>query len=137
MKTTKTPAIFRCGDGEGSGTLEVADLSVKDRLFRAMVRAGAVFLVGCISIIIPVLHFILFPLFFILSIALFFFFFSQKKLVLSGAATCPKCSSTIKIFQQQLTLPLIDVCEGCHRRVEVSLASFENCSSPHSSTEIK
>jgi len=75
-----------------------------------------------ISILIPVFHFVLVPLFFCLG-----FFFAHRGYksegeVLSGTTTCSHCNTEIIVKKAELNWPITEICQGCARVVRIEKA---------------
>ncbi|MDG0817374.1 hypothetical protein [Bdellovibrio svalbardensis] len=75
-----------------------------------------------LSILIPVFHFVLVPLFF----ALGFFFahrgYKSEGQVLSGSTTCPHCHTEVVVRKAELNWPITEICQGCARVVRIEKA---------------
>jgi hypothetical protein len=89
-------------------------------------RAIRVFLLcwtlAAISILIPILHFVLVPLFFFLGLIAPFFVVRRESVVLGGIGSCPFCAKRFAILQSANDWPLHSVCDSCHRHVRIEKA---------------
>lgn len=78
--------------------------------------------IALVSVLIPVFHFVLVPLFFFLG---FFFAYRGYKAegqVLGGETTCPHCQTPVQIKKQELNWPITEICQGCARVVRIEKA---------------
>lgn len=91
--TLKTPSV----DQFTMGSLEVQSWEHTDRLKRAFKIGGACFLAGLVSVIFPLVHWVLVPGLLLSSPVVFFWILNQERVVLGGASKCPKCSADFKI----------------------------------------
>jgi hypothetical protein len=73
-----------------------------------------------VSILIPLLHFILFPVLFLCGPFFAWQTFQQDALILGGTSECPKCRSPFKIISSKIKWPIKDVCGQCYQSVEIA-----------------
>lgn len=108
----------------GSDRKEPAQVFVKSwskgeiakRAFKAW---GFWWLLAAVSIFIPLLHFVLVPLFLLIGLVAPLLVSVQKTVVLGGQGTCPFCSETFEIIKCSDRWPLHDVCGACRRHVTI------------------
>ena len=74
------------------GEIRIQDWSQRERTVRALKFGGACWGAALVSIIIPLLHFILVPGFLLAGPILAFIIIGQENVVLGGEGTCPKMS---------------------------------------------
>jgi hypothetical protein len=92
-----------------------------ERLLRALKFSGMCWVAGSISIFIPLLHFILVPLFLISGPILFFFLLRQESVILGGEGTCPSCQSFLPIARSAFRFPCSDLCTRCYHLLRIEL----------------
>ena len=89
-------------------------------------RAIRVFLLcwalAAISILIPILHFVMVPFFFFLGLIAPFFVVRRKSVILGGSGACPFCAKRFIILRSANDWPLQSVCGSCHRHVRMERA---------------
>lgn len=101
------------------GELTVKIFTPTDKAFQAGKRLGLFWLIAVASILIPILHFVLVPLF--LAPGVFFAVrtYRSEGAVLRGTTTCPHCKADIKIQPGVLQWPLTEICQNCTRVVRM------------------
>lgn len=72
-----------------------------------------------ISVLVPLLHFVLVPLFFILGPVMFFIYQKKQSMVMGGEAICPDCGGRVEFHKQELHWPFKVVCETNYDHLEV------------------
>jgi hypothetical protein len=103
------------------GYLEIKIFNPADKTRTAIKKLALWWGLSILSILIPVFHFVLVPLFFFLG-----FFFARKGYksegeVLGGATSCPHCGAAIKVDKGELNWPVTEICQGCARVVRMEL----------------
>lgn len=101
------------------GVVIVQPLSETEKLIKALKKLGLFWGLALVSVLIPVFHFILVPLF--LTLGIYFALQSHKSQgqVLSGETRCPHCQSEIHIKPCELRWPLTEICQTCVRVVRM------------------
>lgn len=95
------------------GEAEVQAIS-KDKLFlKSLTYLTACWCVAIVCILIPVLHFILVPAFFLLGIYLAVRTTKLKDEIISGAISCPHCSQTVNLPRSAASWPHSEICQNC------------------------
>jgi hypothetical protein len=96
-------------------------LSNSERVKLAAARGGLFFFLAVASVFIPVFHFVLVPLFLILSV--FFAFKTRKAKAFVGAfsAPCPKCNQTIEMKAQYLEDEIRFFCPHCRDQLKLTV----------------
>lgn len=95
------------------------DLTRSERMARALRMFGILFGVGCFTIFIPILHFILPPLFLILAVVFATTTWLETGEVLRGEINCPNCQKTMQITKEAEDWPKIQRCGGCSYTLKV------------------
>lgn len=116
----ETPSTFerktlvcKVDDLETEGWVERRDLSNHERLARAGKIFGIFFGVALLTVFIPILHFILPPLFLIVGSVLAFGEYTGKGEMLNGEITCPNCKKVMTLPKETEEWPRTQRCEGC------------------------
>lgn len=104
------------------GLVYIQTFNQTQRTQVAMRKLGLFWGLAILSVLIPVFHFILVPLFFCLG-----FFFAHKGYksegqVLSGSTTCPHCHAEVTVKKAELNWPITEICQGCARVVRMEKA---------------
>lgn len=113
------PVIIKSSHGSKPGVVKVQRLNQEQRTKRAFKALGISFGLSIASIIVPILHFILVPGFFIAGPIFAYFLYKQKDMVMGGSGTCPGCSKPFSIARGAEVWPLEDVCGLCHEHVTI------------------
>lgn len=71
---------------------------------------------GGLSVFLPIAHFFLVPLFIIGGPIMALVISSQKKILLGGKGICPACQKDLVIEKGNLKWPLEELCNGCWRK---------------------
>lgn len=107
------------GEHTGVGVVHVRHVSIARRLFRAgLILLFWTVIAGC-SIIIPLLHFVLPPIFLCVGVYLSIRSFRRVEVIGAGEGTCPYCEKPFQIYPRALAFPFSDVCSDCHRSVRI------------------
>ncbi|MFS4457971.1 hypothetical protein [Bdellovibrio sp. HCB2-146] len=120
----KIPTIANVGDDRNTeGFLEVHLFSPREKLQQSLKKLALFWAIALVSVLIPVFHFVLVPLFFFLGI--FFAYRSSKSdgQVLGGRSTCPHCQKEVAIKRAELQWPLSEICQNCTRVLRISRKS--------------
>ncbi|MEW5741982.1 MAG: hypothetical protein AB1938_23910 [Myxococcota bacterium] len=98
-------------------TVQVTPLSVRARLGRGLKALGVLWLASVASIVLPGLHFVLVPGFFLAGLV--FFVLRVKGTVRLEVASfaCPKCSSPVPIEEGTSGWPASCACPDCCARL--------------------
>jgi hypothetical protein len=89
------------------------DLAKHERLARAGKMFGIFFGVALLTVFIPILHFILPPLFLIAGTVFFWTTYMETGEVLEGEYTCPNCKHKMVIPHEAEDWPKEQRCGGC------------------------
>lgn len=103
------------------GELRVQEWNKRERILRALKFGGACLGLAIVSIILPLLHFVLVPGLLLAGPIVAFFVLRQEAVVLGGKGTCPYCKKTMKIVRSAPRFPISDMCEHCHKSVTIEL----------------
>ena len=123
MSSKHTITIVDISNRQSTGEAEVAELSTSERLGRASLRGGIFTAVAVVCVLVPMLHFVLVPGFFITAIVAFIVTFRQTHLIESIRGTCPACSQPIE-FTRLKFLPLLkESCPKCRHVLKLSMST--------------
>jgi len=103
----------------GSGTVEKRVFEKKERTVRAFKAWGAAWGLALVSILIPMLHFLLVPFFLISGPFIFYWILGQEQVILGGKGECPECKKEFKIVRSPVKWPITDLCNHCQAQVKV------------------
>jgi hypothetical protein len=102
-----------------TGEVYVRAWSSSDRTKRAIKTFCVWLAVAVLSVAVPILHFFLVPLFFVLAVIMAGVTYAQTSVVLGGEGTCPFCGAKLDIVKKSNRWPLDEVCDRCKRHVSV------------------
>jgi hypothetical protein len=123
MNTESEETIILEGDNRTCGMIVVQNRSSATCIGRAILFSGMIFIVMLLSVFVPILHFVLVPLFFVIGVVVFIANLRAAKSIARGEGSCPYCSVPFRIFPRPYRLPFSDVCEGCRRSVTIVAAA--------------
>ena len=72
-----------------------------------------------VSVLIPVFHFVLVPLFFFLGFYFTYRGYKSEGAVLGGSTKCPHCGAEVTVAKAALNWPISEICQGCARVVRM------------------
>ncbi len=103
-----------------AGSARIRALQPWERIRNALPKLGTFWGIGLFCVLLPLVHFILVPLFLCLGIYFAAKTAAVRGLVVSGAAPCPGCGSPYVLKPGLAQWPIADVCGGCRRDLELS-----------------
>lgn len=89
------------------------DFSVQERVLRAGKVFGILFAIGIGTVVVPLLHFILPPLFLLTACVFGTTTWLETSEVLEGEIACPNCTTLMNIPREAEEWPLKRRCAGC------------------------
>lgn len=95
------------------------DLTSGERLLRSFRSIAIFWIVALLSVFVPVLHFILVPLFIILGIVFGIMTFLQSSLILSGTVLCPSCKAEVQLVPNAESWPREQRCTSCYLMLKI------------------
>jgi hypothetical protein len=111
ISETRSIVIENDRGGDADGTLYVRKFSVMDRVLRALVMLGAIWLLAVISVLIPVAHFVLVPLLLLAGPVLALMRFRITEVNERVTGPCPTCGGDMAIpLDSSVRLPLWTYC---------------------------
>ncbi len=105
-----------------TGIVQLRHYEKNEQVVRTFKSLGICWIAALISILIPILHFILVPGLFLGGVFVAIFIYQQDKIVLGGTGTCPQCKAVFKIEKGTEKWPLDDVCSECQSHVVIEQA---------------
>ncbi len=87
--------------------------------FRAIKSLCTWWGLALLSILIPIAHFFLVPMFLLLGLVFPFITYGKSSVILGGLGTCPYCDKPFEIAQAPNRWPMNDICSDCSRHVKI------------------
>ncbi|MGE0528457.1 MAG: hypothetical protein AB7G93_19800 [Bdellovibrionales bacterium] len=112
--------ICSVDDQKTEGYVLRRDLSRHERLLRAGKMLGLLWLVMFFTVFVPILHFVLVPLFFVLGLVFAFTSWMETGEVISGEITCPNCQKLMELSRESEQWPKTQRCTGCSFTLQVT-----------------
>lgn len=118
---TEKITIFRA-DTKTLGEIVVQSKSHKQRILKALGTAAICSCILVVAAFIPILHFFLVPIVFVISIFIVLRTYRCREVILGGVGICPGCGAPFKVFSRPYNLPFSDVCSVCNRESIIDFA---------------
>ena len=103
------------------GTAEVLLLDSRARLVRSLKRAGIFFGIAVVSVLVPMLHFVLVPGFLIVSGVFFAKTMAETKVATAILGTCPSCKQPVELRGVFKVTGTKETCPHCRQLLRVSV----------------
>lgn len=100
-------------DKSSTADIEVIELTTNSRLMRGLKGMGICWAIAVFCVLIPMLHFVLVPLFLFLGIVMFIQQWGQKHFCSGGTIQCPSCKTEMKLREGAFDWPKREICSGC------------------------
>ncbi len=113
--------ICVCEDRSSEGQVIRRDFSGSERILRALKVGGILFGAAVLTVFVPVLHFVLVPLFLILSLVFGITTWLAKGEVISGEVNCPSCGAKNVLRKAPESWPKQERCSGCSLLLQFDL----------------
>lgn len=97
----------------------VYTLSGRERAMRGLKMLGLFWLLALVSILLPVLHFVLVPLFAVVGPIAAWLGYRREQIILGGITPCPECAAPFDVGQGAVEWPLQAQCPGCRAIVRM------------------
>lgn len=117
----KRKLTCRTDQATDEGWIERRMFTVQERIQRTIKVSGFIFLAAFFSVFIPILHFVLVPLFLIGSLVFGIATWLDKAEILSGGFNCPQCKKSNNLERESETFPKSVRCQSCYFTVELVL----------------
>lgn len=98
------------------------DFTTDEKVKRAGKALGILWLVAFFTVFIPILHFVLVPLFFLGGIGFAVVTYMEKGLLLSGEIPCPNCKKPVTLPEETESWPNARRCPSCHTDLIIDVA---------------
>lgn len=102
------------------GTADIRSFSPREVLTKSLQKLGMFWGLALFSILLPVVHFVLTPLFFILGIYLAVRARKFRHEILSGSINCPHCKAPVTIGKAAFFEEHTEICQNCASVVRIS-----------------
>lgn len=114
------PVILVSPQGNNApATVSILEWSPRQRTIRAFKALGICWGLALFCVFIPVLHFILVPLFFLGGPIAAYVLYRREKTLLGGQGQCPNCQQPFSVAPGTLSWPYKDLCTGCQTIITV------------------
>ena len=105
--------VCKVDDLQTEGWVVRRDLTKGERMSRSLKIFGGFFFAGCMTVFIPILHFILPPLLIIIGSVLAAGEYAGTGEILQGEITCPNCKKLMTLPKETEEWPRHQRCTGC------------------------
>lgn len=106
-------------DRRTDGFVEVQVFHQPDRMKAALKKLALFWGISIFTILIPVFHFVLVPLFFFLGLFFAHRSYKSEGKVLNGKTKCPHCQADVEIKEAELFWPISEICQSCARVLRI------------------
>lgn len=122
MSTTKIQAIANSNfDKIEYGLAEIRNFSPGEILQKSIKQLVMFWGLAIVSVLLPVVHFILVPLFFVMGAYLAVRARKFKQEIISGSVNCPQCKQPVTIKKSPFLEEHTEICQNCTSVVKISL----------------
>ncbi len=119
QRTTRAVTV-RAESGRSSpGSVEIQQWNKKSRIVRSLIFFFTALILSLVSVLIPLLHFILVPGFLLAAPLGAWITFREESRILGGMSTCPDCNQPLPIVATSDRWPLHELCTQCQRTLWV------------------
>ncbi len=101
------------------GTAEINPYTKDKLFFKALIHLTWTWCVAILCILVPALHFVLVPGFFILGIVLAVRTMSLQAEITSGHLNCPHCSKPMTLQKAAALWPHTEICQSCGSNIRI------------------
>jgi hypothetical protein len=105
---------------QASGEVMVERWTGAQRLWRTAKVLLSMTVVTVASAFVPILHFVLVPLFLVITLVSTSVTYAKRKRIRGGIATCPLCGKRFTLMFGAARLPFQDHCTECNRTVTIA-----------------
>jgi hypothetical protein len=102
------------------GVAEIRHFSQREILFRVLKTLGLLWGIAVFCVFLPVVHFVLVPLFLILGPIFALRARKYKFELLGGEVACPQCSQILKLPKSAILWPHTEICQNCAFHIRLS-----------------
>ena len=118
-RTAVAVSLEASGGERGIGEVFVEHFSSQERLGRGIVACVAGLLFSAVTLAIPLLHFVLFPIGVLLTIGIAWSKFEARGNIVGGHGDCPVCGASVTFAKRNLHFPFLERCDSCSRDISV------------------
>ncbi len=111
-----------------AGSIEIVNWTPAERRRRALRALGIAWGIGLFCVIIPLLHFVLVPGFFIAGIVAGLHYHRQLSILRGGEGICSDCAKEFRIEKSSHRFPLQELCEHCRATLTIELPAERSLS---------
>ncbi len=123
----KIPVLLKARTGAVStGEVEVKAWTKNERLLRALKFGGITWGIALVCVVLPIVHFILVPLFLIAGPLMALRTFRTTSVVLGGRGHCPFCQKDVTIGRGADHWPIDELCTQCQNNFSVVKATSQS-----------
>lgn len=101
------------------GSAEIIPYTKDKLFFKALMQITWTWCVAIVCVLIPALHFVLVPAFFILGIVLAVRTMALQAEITSGELNCPHCSKPMILQKSAALWPHTEICQNCGSNVRI------------------
>jgi len=113
------------------GTAEIRYFNSKDVLLKSLQNLFMFWGLALLSVFLPVVHFILVPLFLILGVFLSVRARKVRGEFISGQVACPRCGTVLTIKHAVFIDRIKEICQNCAVVINVEVVVTATESGPH------
>jgi hypothetical protein len=127
IEQIRQPVLIQAHDEPAmTGLLLGKHFTPAQRYKRAALYWSIMWLLAGVSALIPIVHFVLVPIFAIAGPVLGYLKYRQKTISEAIEGKCPACRQEIRLpLDQQTTLPHRDVCPHCDKHIQIQVLDHE------------
>lgn len=116
----KVSITSRYDEKTHSSEIERRHFTNGERLTRTAKVSGALLLAGFFTVFIPILHFILPPIFLVLSLVFGIATWTDRSEIVAGGFTCPYCQTENSLKGENDKFPREQRCEKCQLTIALT-----------------
>ncbi|MFO1519590.1 MAG: hypothetical protein U1F57_08035 [bacterium] len=105
-----------------AGWVEIQQWTDRQRFMNCAKLWGIFWLGAVVAVFLPVLHFFLVPLLFVIGPIAGIVKLQQKERIFKGEGICPACQAPLKIEPGSARFPLEELCGACRRNIAIEFA---------------
>lgn len=110
-------------DKQSESVLIVSEYLKSYRLMRALKALGICWAIALVCILVPILHFVLVPAFFLAGIFMFFMQMGIHFHLISGQIQCPSCDKDMPLKPGAFDWPKREICVNCRADLTINKKS--------------
>lgn len=121
--TIQTHPITITADRDGKtshGEIRIQSWDKRERTIRALKTWALCWCGAVLSVILPLVHFILVPGLFVAGPLLAYWISGQESVILDGTASCPSCGKELRIARAKYRMPASELCTQCQSSLKIS-----------------